>query len=79
VKDVIAPSVSLPFPATVLLTRDRSTAGEPLLTRPKLLSVTVELETRRVATPVELLSTLIPAWLLDATQLSIFSSAGALV
>src|SRR5262249_38070365 len=72
----IVPIVSIPFPSTVLLPRDTKTAGEPALFSPAPLSVTVELEIRTIATPVERLwaATAAPPWLV-ATQLSMVSSA----
>src|SRR5262249_6275504 len=77
--DPMAPDVSVPLPSTVLFPRDRSIAMERLFKRPVLLSVTVELETLTVATPVDVLCASMPTILFEATQLSIFSSAGALV
>jgi hypothetical protein len=66
------------FPSTVLFPRDKKTAAAPVkLSRPKLLSVMIELETLTVATPVELLCATIPLVLLDAIQFSTLSSAGA--
>src|SRR5215470_165692 len=75
----MVPYVLLVFPSTVLLPRDKSTAGEPKFSRPIKLFVTVEFETLTVATPVERLCAAIPVLPWDATQLSTSISAAALL
>ena len=70
------PDVSVPFPSTVLLPREMTTAGEPRFWSPTLLSVIVELDTLSVATPVEVLRADIPlSSLPDAWQFSTLTSA----
>jgi hypothetical protein len=47
------PTMLVPFPSTVLFPRDWKTAGALPPKKPMPLSVTIELETLTVATPVE--------------------------
>ena len=65
------------LPSTVLLPRDKITAGKPrlgMMDKPVPLSVTIELDTLTTALPVDTLNEDMPVLLPDAEELSTLTS-----